>query len=188
MGNGASDGKGGGMFFWRKKKVLPAPRDPLRKAAQIMNTVEAKERILSAIKVVNPGTTTRWDKVLGIINRFTAPSEEEPYPLNIMLDFDELKEIMKLLFNDVKFISSDGLALLRTYIPKLYDKHSVERCRLLSQKERDERSLMDEAYAYGEIEAEIFATIYLKVVSVYGANPEGVFYDLGCGVGTLVSV
>ena len=175
------------MFFWKKKKVIPEPQEPLRHRSQIMNSVDAKERILSAIKLVSPGTGLRWDKVLAIINRYTEPSEEEPYPLNILIDFNELKEIMKLLFNDVKFISSDGLALLRTYIPKLFEKHSVERCRLVSQKERDEKNLMDECFAYGEVDSEIFATIYLKVISVYGYNPEGLFYDLGCGVGTLVS-
>ena len=172
MGNGQSgeggsskSKKGGGFFFWRKKKVIPEPLPPLRKAGQIMGSVEAKERVLNAIKTVTPGTPTRWDKVIAIINRFTAPSEEVPYPLNIEIDFDELKEIMKLLFNDVKFISSDGLALLRSYIPQLYDKHTVERCRLLSQKERDERNLMDECFAYGEIESEIFVSFWNMVLT-----------------------
>jgi hypothetical protein len=46
--------------------------------------------------------------------------------------------------------------------------------------------ITDECYAYGELDHEIFAAMYLRVTSVFGERPKGVFYDLGCGVGTLV--
>jgi hypothetical protein len=47
--------------------------------------------------------------------------------------------------------------------------------------------ITDECYAYGELDHEIFAAMYLRVTSVFGERPKGIFYDLGCGVGTLVS-
>jgi hypothetical protein len=200
MGNGASgevgpDGKkkkpsqnGGGFFFWRKKKkVIPEPKDPFRTIAEIMRSTAARERIISAIKLVPPGTPRRWDQILGVINRRTMPSEEEPEPLNIETNFHDLKEMMRTLFDEVKYISSDGLALSRNFIPKIYDKHTIERARQVSQRERDERFLMDECFAYGEVDSEIFATMFLKIISVYGQKEGGIFYDLGCGVGTLVS-
>jgi hypothetical protein len=46
--------------------------------------------------------------------------------------------------------------------------------------------ITDECYAYGELDHEIFAAMYLRVTSVFGERPRGIFYDLGCGVGTLV--
>lgn len=200
MGNGTSgeigpDGKrkpkksdGGGFFFWRKKKkVIPEPKEPFRSIIEIMQSAAARERILSAIKLVPPGTPKRWDQILNIVNRRTMPSEEDPEPLNIDTNFNDLKEMMRTFFDEVKFISADGLALARNFIPKLYDKHTVERCRQVSQRERDERFLMDECFAYGEVDSEIFATMFLKIISVYGQKEGGTFCDLGCGVGTLVS-
>ncbi len=201
MGNGSSgeigpDGKrkpkkndGNGFFFWRKKKkVLPEPKEPFRSIVEIMRSTAAKERIVSAIKLTPPGTPNRWDQVLNIVNRRTMPSEEDPEPLNIETNFNDLKVMMRTFFDEVKFISSDGLALARNFIPKIYDKHTIERARQVSQKERDERFLMDECFAYGEVDTEIFATMFLKIISVYGQKEGGIFYDLGCGVGTLVSI
>ena len=47
----------------------------------------------------------------------------------------------------------------------MYDKHSFERGRRVSQKEREEKNLIDESYAYGEMDPEIFTTIYMKVIN-----------------------
>ncbi len=52
---------------------------------------------------------------------------------------------------------------MRNYLPQMYDKHSFERGRRVSQKEREEKNLIDESYAYGELDPEIFTTIYMKV-------------------------
>jgi hypothetical protein len=45
----------------------------------------------------------------------------------------------------------------------MYDKHSFERGRRVSQREREDKNLIDESYAYGELDPEIFTTIYMKV-------------------------
>ena len=54
---------------------------------------------------------------------------------------------------------------MRNYLPQMYDKHSFERGRRVSQKEREEKNLIDESYAYGELDPEIFTTIYMKVIN-----------------------
>lgn len=177
MGNGAA---------FNKKKEPPVRREPLTLANDVFENTEAKERVSNAIKQVPPGSNMRWEKLLPIINREIEPSEAEPDPLRVAITKDTLLEVLQQMYRGVKFVSSDGLALSREYIPKLYDKHSLERGRRVSQKERKDKHLTDECFAYGELNEELFATIYLKVTSVYGTRPSGVFYDLGAGVGKLV--
>lgn len=174
--------------FRSKKKVVPAePPPPLTTVDQVLDNTEARERVTQAVIALKPGTGGRWKKVLEITNRKTMPTEEQPYPMNLELTLETLKEILVRMFHEVKYISSDGLALARNAIPEMYDKHSLERGSRVSLKEREEKGMKDETYAYGELDHEIFATMYLKLVSVYGSKDNGRFYDLGCGVGTLVS-
>lgn len=178
MGNGAFLGR-------RKPKPIPV-KDPIRKANELLSSMVAKERVISALKLIPPGTTNRWEKILIMINRREEPTEENPDPLYVEIEFKELRGALMKLYDDVKYISSDGLALSRTYIPKIYDEHTFERAYNLSKIERTRKYLSNEGFAYGEINPDIFATMYLKVISVYGTKSEGVFYDLGCGVGNLV--
>lgn len=86
----------------------------------------------------------------------------------------------------VENASSDRIILLRKYIPIMYNKHSVERARRVSQQERNDDHLTDEALAYGELNYEIFATMYEKITRAWGGADKGMFFDLGCGVGQLV--
>lgn len=174
--------------FRSKKKVVPAePPPPLTTLEQVLDNAEARERVTQAVAACKPGVASRWSKILEIANRKTMPTEEQPYPMNLEITLDTLKEILVTLFHEVKYISSDGLALARNTIPEMYDKHSLERGSRVSLKERGEKGYNGENFAYGELDHEIFATMYLKLVSVYGAKDGGRFYDLGCGVGTLVS-
>ena len=77
-------------------------------------------------------------------------------------------------------MSSDGIALSREFMPKLYDKHSLDRGKKISQAEREKKGIKDECFAYGEVDYEVFTTMFLKVTSVYGEFPNGgTFYDLG---------
>lgn len=160
---------------------------PLTTAAQVLGNLQAKERVIACCKIYQPGVTLRWEKILAGINREVEPTKEEMDPLRLRIDITELKSVLRQLFHEVRYISSDGLALCREFMPKLYDKHTVERGQQVSMLERTERGLSDNCFAYGELDFEIFATMYLKIISVYGAMDGGVFYDLGCGVGTLVS-
>lgn len=176
---------GGGIS--RRKKQLPlVPRPPLKTCDEVMRNTEARERVGSAIKIVSPGIPFRWEKVLAIINRKKEPTEEEPDPLNVDIDFTILKEIMEAMFHEVKFITQDGLGMARDLMPKLFDKHTPERGSRVSNRYREQKNMSDEWFAYGELDYDIFATMYLKIIAVYSARDEGVFYDLGCGVGTLV--
>lgn len=101
---------------------------------------------------------------------------------------NQLKSAYLKIFEGIKTIHSEKISLMREYIPKLYNKHSVERAKRVSAKEREEKKIIDESYAYGEISCEVLATIYTKVSTTYGVYPRehAVFYDLGCGVGNLV--
>jgi hypothetical protein len=181
MGNGAI-----GSPSNIKLPQLIERRPPLTNAAAVLGSVEGKERIVALVKFHSPGVASRWEKILAGINREIEPTKEIPDPLRINIDLPDVKSVLGTLFHDVKYISSDGLALAREWMPKLYDKHNTDRNRKASIKEREERKIADECFAYGELDHEIFATMFMKIISVYGAREGGIFYDLGCGVGTLV--
>lgn len=172
--------------FGKKQKELPPPLPPLITAEEILNSFEARERVISAMKVTPPGTAQRWSHALQIINRFTEPTEEEPLPLQVDIPEIELKKVLLALYSEVKYISSEGLALAREIIPGLYDKHTVERASKMSRMEREKKDLISDNYAYGEVDYDIFATMYLKIISVYGERTGGIFVDLGSGAGKLV--
>jgi len=172
---------------FRKKKPPPPPRrEPLRNADQLIRSDEAKEKIINAVGKYGPGVPLRWDKMLQIINTNVDPTEENYDPLRVETDKEELKLVLRHLYDNKKSIASDGLALAREFIPLLYDKHTVDRALNVSQRESDQRGITAECYAYGELDHEIFAAMYLRLVFVYGEKQNGIFYDLGCGVGTLV--
>jgi hypothetical protein len=178
---------GGGASFLRKKKPkIVTDKDPIRKSHELLASVSAKERLITAMKLFPPTTFNRWEKVLVMINRREEATEDNPDPLRIEITFNELKITLKKLYDDVKFISSDGLSLCRTYLPKIYYEHRFNDIQMLSKIERNRRYFFDSCYNYGEIDYEIFSTIYLKCISVYGNKENGIFYDLGCGIGNLV--
>jgi hypothetical protein len=185
----ASSKKGGGIFqsmkdaFISKKAEAPPP---LTTAVEVMANEEALARIKATLEFAPPGTVFRWDKLLTAANRVEPQTDPKVFPLQLKLEMDEYKACLQKIFDSVTSVNSDGIALMREYIPKMYDKHSVERGRRVSQKEREELNLCDECYAYGEMDIDIFASIYMKVTTAYGLYPQGIFYDLGSGVGNLV--
>lgn len=193
MGNGAAV-QGSSFKSWREslknsfkfgKKV--ERREILHTVNEILQEPEAMERVETAVRDNQPGTPDRWERMLAFINTNEEPTKENKDPLRVEIDDMTLKSLFAHNFDSMTTIaSSDGLALSREYLPKMYDKHSVERGKRVSQREREERGLREDCYAYGELDAEIFATIYIRVTTVYGVMPEGSFYDLGCGVGALV--
>ena len=174
-------------LFRKKKKEPPPRRDILKTVDNIINSEEALVKISQAITQNLPGNSMRWKQILEIINHIVAPTEAAPDPLRIEIDQEVLRLVLRHLYDKKRSIASDGLALAREFIPLMYDKHSVERGQKLSEREREQKGLTNECYAYGELDHEIFAAMYLRVTAVFGEMPEGVFYDLGCGVGTLVS-
>jgi hypothetical protein len=171
-----------------KQKVQPAPRrEPLRTIKEVLASNEAKEKVRKIMHAYPPGTPKRWNQILNNINYDIGPSETEPDPLRIEIEIKTLRLILKYFYDEMRFVDSEGLALSRECIPKLYDKHSIERGRRVSQREREAKGIKDECFAYGEVNFEVFSTMFLKSTSIYGLKKEGVFYDLGCGVGNLVS-
>ena len=111
---------------------------------------------------------------------------EEPDPIRLNITEKTLKEICKRRYEMAGTATSDRIMLMRKCYPKLYHGHSLERAKRNSQVERDERGLSEEMYAYGELDNEIFATILEKLNTAYGMKKQGIFYDLGSGVGHLV--
>lgn len=106
--------------------------------------------------------------------------------VNFVISENDLKEVLVLMYHNLTTISSDGLSQMRKNIPILYSKHSIERGKRISQHERNLKNLSDECYSYGEINFDIFSTILLKVIDTFGEHSNGIFCDLGCGVGSIV--
>lgn len=169
------------------RKVPPIRRDPITDANEVLANREAMERIAYALDTHPPGTVLRWDKLLTVANRSIVPSEEDEDPLRLELTMEEFKLVLRLIYSKFDKIRGDGIVLMHDYLPKMYDKHSLERGKRVSQKERDDRGITDEAYAYGELDPNTFVSIYNKVTAAYGFwIKKAIFFDLGCGVGNLV--
>ena len=181
----------GGAISWileegNCRKMVLLRRPVVKEFEKIINNPEAMIHVLNAIKEVPPGTTLRWDKLVKRVNYSDEPTEEKPDPVRVEVDEEKLKKVLLHVFEETGEIRSDGLTLMREWIPKFYDKHSLERGRRVSQRDRDTNGLTDECYAYGELDYELFATMLAKTMKAYGYHPKGIFYDLGCGVGTIV--
>lgn len=169
------------------RKPDPLRRPPLTRAQEVCNYAEAMDRVNYALRYNPPSTVLRWDKLLTVTNRGIEPSEVEPDPLRINLDMEELKLVLRTTYHRAKVKPTLEVELLREFLPKMYDKHSLERGKRVSQKERDKNGITEECFAYGELDVETFIEIYFKVSAAYGVWPEKpCFFDLGCGVGNLV--
>lgn len=175
------------LVFLGLRPRIPPRRPVCRGPAAVFAQPDAIQKVRDGLKFAPPSSVFRWDKFLRFVNSEVECSEEEPDPIRIELDMDGLKAVCRFLYNNTTKVNSDGFALMREFLPKMYDKHSLERGLRVSQAERDERGITDDGFAYGELDPEMFATIYTKVSQAYGTwSPKGIFYDLGCGVGNLV--
>ena len=169
------------------RKPEPLRRPPLSRAQEVCNYPEAMERINYALRYNPPSTVLRWDKLVTVCNRGIEPSDLEPDPLRLKLDMEELKLVLRTTYHRTQVQAAAGVVLMREFLPKMYDKHSLERGKRVSQKERDKKGITDECFAYGELDVEKFVEIYMKISAAYGVWPEKpCFFDLGCGVGNLV--
>ncbi len=168
-------------------KPKPLRRPALTRAEEVCNFPDAMARVKYALSLNPPSTTLRWDKLLAVCNGRIEPTEVEPDPLQIQLDMEEFKLVLRTTYHRAQVPSSLGITLMREFLPKMYDKHTIERGKRVSQKERDDKGITDECFAYGELEVEAFVKIYFKVCGAYGSWPKKpCFFDLGCGVGNLV--
>lgn len=138
------------------KKSLKLRRDPpprreiITTAEGVLADEEALQKVLAAVEKHPPGQPGRWSQIIQLIAESPEPTEEEPDPLRVRLDLDTLVELLFRRYNEMRTIAnSEGLALAREYIPRMYDKHSLQRGTKVSQREREERGLTDECYAYG---------------------------------------
>ena len=113
----------------------PEPeRSPiLTTANEVANCREAMERVSYALSYNPPGTVLRWDKLLTVCNRTIEPSEEDPDPLRIGMEMEEFKLVLRTMYQRAKTSANDGISLMREYLPKMYDKHSLERGKRVSQ-------------------------------------------------------
>lgn len=173
------------LIGWRKG--LPRRRPVLTSHAQVCASPDGLAKVREALVFGCPSEVFRWEKALRFCNSVVEPTEALPDPVRIAIDLDNLKAVTRFLYHNTASVNSDGVALMREHLPQFYDKHSVDRAKRVSQFERDSKGITDECFAYGEIEPEVFATIYSKVAQAFGSWPaKANFYDLGCGVGNLV--
>lgn len=175
------------LVFLGLRPRIPPRRAVCKGPAMVFAQPDALKKVSEGLEFAPPSNVFRWDKLLRFVNSVVECTEEEPDPIRIDLDMDGLKAVCRFVYNNTSKANSDGIALMREYLPQMYDKHNLERGKRVSQTERDERGIVDECFAYGELDPDMFATIFMKVRSAYGSwSPKGVFYDLGCGVGNLV--
>jgi len=138
---------GGGISFWRKKKEVVIERRPIITLyEEISKSAEALERIHFAIKEAPPGTKLRWQKLMKVANRIIEPTDDNKDPVRLNIDLGELRLTMSKIYEETTSVASDGITLMREYIPKMYEKHSLERGRRVSQQERNELELTDESF------------------------------------------
>lgn len=141
--------------------------------------------INSAIQLFPPGTQSRLDKIISYLQHGKSTVKGvKGIPLRLT-HYDLLASRMAVYRSEQVSIS-DGISHMRKYLSLMYDKHTLERGMKVSTLYRREHQLRDPSLAYGEIEVEIFVTLYSKLSKAFGVKPGGVFYDLGCGVGNLV--
>ena len=172
----------------REARRVVIRRDPLTEVADIIVSEEAMDMIWFALKTCPPGTALRWNKLVTVANREIPPGDtiEEEDPIRLNIDEEKLKDLLQKVFQTTSSGAGEALELMRQYVPNFYDKHTIERAKKVSQFERNQRGLTNECYSYAELEYEVFATIYAKVVRAYGSAKNAFFADLGCGVGQLV--
>jgi hypothetical protein len=117
------------------------------------------DRFAEAVKACPPGTVLRFDKLLQFVNRDREPTVEDVDPPRMLINEGkflpftilsayntrlhepylavDLMSILKYKYESIKETSSDGLSLMREKLPKYFDKHSLDRGRRVSQRERD---------------------------------------------------
>ena len=178
-------GQGWAFYACRKKPEI-VRREPFTEAQKILTDPEALEMIWFALKTNPPGTKMRWDKLIDVANRLIEPTEEEPDPIRLNIDRATMKEILIEIYKNTTSASAESLKLMRELIPIFYDKHTYDRAKKVAHFYRDQHDLKDDMYAYGEVDYEIFATIYSKICRAFGQAEKGWFVDLGSGAGQLV--
>jgi hypothetical protein len=173
------------------KKKLPEEivierRPPLTLASEVLGSHEARKRITFAIEKVPPGEINRWKSLLSVINYHPEPTEDDPDPLRLDMNLSELKKVLHITYENISSATSDGILLMRQYYIQIYHNFNTEKYKRISQIERNEKKIIDEMFSYAELNHEVFATIFEKVTKAYGLRKQGIFYDIGCGVGQLV--
>lgn len=169
-----------------KEDVVIERRPPLTTVEEISKSEEALSRITTSLGNNPPGTVGRWQNILKAVNILIPPTEEEPDPLRIEMDLPMLRQILRDIYENVSFAVSDGIILMRTHFPMIFKDHTLMLAKQMSQTERDAKGMAGDMWAYGELDHEVFATIYEKITKAYGIKPKGTFCDLGSGAGPLV--
>ena len=131
------------------------------------------------------GNHNRWQLILDSVNTHHEQTEEDPLPLNIIITMKDLRKLASNMYASITTIDDEGITLMRQHIPDMYSKHTYDRGKRVSQIEREQKSITDVSYAYGELDHEVFATIYAKLQGSYGISKDA-FVDLGSGVGKIV--
>ena len=135
MGGGAS-----------KKKIEVVRREPLKTLEAITNNKEATSKIQTSLLLFPPGTKDRWNVLVNKVNEIIPVTEVDPDPLRIEISEQILKEILKDVYDSMDSAVSAGIALMRKHFDVLYDNHSVELAKQISQIERVDKNITDDRY------------------------------------------
>jgi len=96
MGSAAS------LLWWRKKKppeYAKKRREPLTTYEHIIESEDGKERFQNTLDDHPPGSVFRWDKIIKMLSIDLAPTYEVTDPIRIIIDLEELKRGLKIVYD-----------------------------------------------------------------------------------------
>ena len=108
---------------------------------------------------------------------------------NTNTDSNELNELATELAEEYKSVSVNNTIIKSKYKPyhyyynMLYKEYSLEKCRLISRKERELNNYISSSLTYGEIDYHDFKYIFEKLYDYDFPLTGGTFVDIGCGSG-----
>lgn len=157
-------------------------RVPLTTKEEILQSEFSIDRIKTIVTKYTLGKTNRWHSILLEINQKIPPPNDF-----IEIDMPVLLSVVSELITEITSISSSELTFARKIIKELYKNHNITAIEKVSEQERQRLGIFDASFFYNEISPEVFATIFLRLSTFFHFKPGGILYDLGSGVGQLVS-
>jgi len=124
-------------------------------------------------------------------NKTTSDSCDACGTFNVLRSPEECFQQLPVLYYKYKdkVQKLEDTVQLKTRIGTCFAEYGAPLCKETSQRERTERKLGEEEWCYGEVGLEEFNLMLQRCRRIFGHMPSGqngVFWDLGCGVGKLV--
>lgn len=160
----------------------------------ILLSNDACNKVNTIISQYPPSKIKRWESIIHDLQYYnedilnTYIKQKHKIFIQIILSRIDLLKLLLIFYANMKTIESNKIQILRESFHKLYNKnnYSYEYAKSQSHLERIYYHLNDDCYNYGEIDYEIYTTIFYKITTIFGEYPNGIFVDLGSGCGQIV--